>query len=53
MAQEILREILYSQFPLKISPIFAHLKSKKPKKGKKPKKLAPIKNLGKNKKNRF
>ena len=29
---EILRDIIYSEYPLKISPIFAHLKSKKQKK---------------------
>ena len=48
IAREILREIIYSDYPLKISPIFAHLKSKKPKTGKKPKKLPPVKNIGKN-----
>ena len=52
MMEELLREIIYSQFPLKISPIFAHLKTKKPKKGKMAKKK-PIKNLGKIKKISF
>ena len=50
IVREILRDIIYSEYPLKISPIFAHLKSKKPKKVKNPKKIAPIKNLGKTKK---
>ena len=35
MIREILRDIIYSEYPLKISPIFAHLKSKKKKKRKK------------------
>ena len=30
MIEELLREIIYSQFPLVISPIFAHLKTDKP-----------------------
>ena len=47
IVREILRDIIYSEYPLKISPIFAHLKSKKPKKIKYPKNQAPVKNLGK------
>ena len=31
IVREILRDIIYSEYPLKISPIFAHLKSKKQK----------------------
>ena len=47
MIREILRDIIYSEYPLKISPIFAHLKSKKPKKLKNSKSKAPVKNLRK------
>ena len=50
MIREILSDIIYSEYPLKISPIFAHLKSKKPKNPKKPENEAPLKNLGKIKK---
>ena len=35
MMREIISEIIYSNYPMKISPIFAHLKSKKPKTKKK------------------
>ena len=50
MIREILSDIIYSEYPMKISPIFAHLKSKKPKTKKKTKNKPPVKNLGKTKK---
>ena len=40
MIREIINEIIYSHYPMKISPIFDHLKSKKPK-AKKPKNINP------------
>ena len=57
MVKELLQEIIYSEFPLVISPIFAHLNPKKsgnPAKKRKVEKKKPLaKKLGKNKKNRI
>ena len=54
MVNELLQEIIYSKFPLVISPIFAHLNPKKSgnqtKKRKMEKKKPLAKKLGKNKK---
>ena len=55
MVTELLHEIIYSEFPLVISPIFAHLDPKKlgkpaNKKRKVEKKKPLAKKLGKNKK---